>query len=143
MMDLERVRSLLPQQIQDIANAIGLPATQRLVEELGGTTWPVAKGVRRLGIIRHEALKEVVGEDAANILAERWGNVPLYIAKCDGPLRRVRDLEINRQFEQAVRDGVSANAVVTELARAYSLSDRRIWEILKQPTPEATGDLFH
>lgn len=142
-MDLERVRSLLPQQIQDIAEAIGLPATQRLVEELGGTTWPVAKGVRRLGIIRHEALKEVVGEHAAGILAERWGNVPLYIAKCDAPLRRLRDLEINRQFEQAVRDGVSANAVVTELARSYSLSDRRIWEILKQPTPEATGDLFH
>ncbi|WP_137971885.1 Mor transcription activator family protein [Pseudomonas sp. F(2018)] len=142
-MNLEQVRSLLPQQIQDIVEAIGFPATQRLVEELGGTTWPVAKGVRRLGIIRHEALKEVVGEDAANIMAKRWANVPLYIAKCDAPLRRLRDMEINRQFEQAVREGVSANVVVNELARTFGLSDRWIWAILKQPSPEATGDLFH
>ena len=99
--------------------------------------------MRRLGIIRHEALKEVVGETAANIMAERWANVPLYIPKCDAAMRRVRDLEINRQYVQGVREGISANTLVAELARTYKLSDRRIWEILKQPEPEAMGDLFH
>lgn len=143
-MNLEQVRALLPQQIRDIADAIGLPATQRLVEELGGTTWPVSKGVRRLGVIRHEALTEIVGPEAAAVIAERWGSVPLYIAKCATPLRRLRDLEINRQFEQAVREGVSSNTVVNELARTYGLSDRRIWKILKQaPASDMTGDLFH
>ncbi|WP_312929120.1 Mor transcription activator family protein [Stutzerimonas nitrititolerans] len=141
-MNLEQVRALLPAQIQEIAAAIGLPATQRLVQELGGTTWPVAKGVRRLGVIRHEALKEVVGEQAAQIMAERWGNQDLYIAKCDGPLRRLRDLEIHRQFEQAMREGISANTVVNELARNYQLSDRWIWKILKLPLDTSTGDLF-
>jgi hypothetical protein len=33
-MKLEQVRALLPPQIQEIAEAIGLPATQRLVQEL-------------------------------------------------------------------------------------------------------------
>lgn len=141
-MNLEQVKNLLPQQIQDIAEAIGLPATQRLVEELGGTTWPVAKGVRRLGMIRHEALKEVVGDDAANIMAQRWGNEPLYIAKCDGPLRELRNLEIHRQFDQAIREGVSSTTVVNELARTYKLSDRRVWEILKQLPSITTLDLF-
>lgn len=139
-MNLEQVKNLLPQQIKDIADAIGLAATQRLVEQLGGTTWPVAKGVRRLGVIRHEALKEVVGEDAANIMSVRWGNVPLYIAKCDAPLRCLRDLEIHRQFDQAAREGVSANTVVNEMARSYKLSDRQIWKILKRPPqPDSTG----
>ena len=64
-MEIDQVKELLPKQLLDIAEAIGLPAAQRLVDELGGTTWPVAKGVRRLGIIRHEALKEVIGERAA------------------------------------------------------------------------------
>lgn len=140
-MNLEQVKSLLPQQIQDIADAIGLPATQRLVEQLGGTTWTVAKGVRRLGIIRHEALKEIVGEDAAKIMTARWSNVPMYIPKCDTALRRMRDLQINRQFEQGVREGISANTLVAELARSNSLSDRQIWKILKQPTVEV-ADLF-
>ncbi|MOA08775.1 Mor transcription activator family protein [compost metagenome] len=142
-MNLDQVKGLLPKQLLEISEAIGLPAAQRLVEELGGTTWPVAKGVRRLGIIRHEALKEVVGETAANIMAARWANVPLYIPKCDAALRRVRDLEINAQYVQGVREGISANTLVAELARTYKLSDRRIWEILKQPSPEAMGDLFH
>lgn len=143
-MHIDQVRELLPRQLLEIADAIGLPAAQRLVDELGGTTWPVAKGVRRLGVIRHAALIEVVGERAAGIMAERWANVPLYIPKCDVALRRLRDLEINRQFVQGVREGISANTLVAELARSYKLSDRRIWEILKQPgdTPESSGDLF-
>lgn len=141
-MNLEQVKGLLPQQIQDIAEAIGLPATQRLVEQLGGTTWTVAKGVRRLGIIRHEALKEVIGERAATIMVERWANVPLYIPKCDMALRRLRDLEINRQFEQGVREGISANTLVAELARSNQLSDRRVWDILKQPSGDSITDLF-
>jgi len=139
--NLEQVKSLLPQQIKDIADAIGLPATQRLVEQLGGTTWTVAKGMRRLGVIRQEALKEIIGENAASIMAERWSNVPMYIPKCDTALRRLRDLEINRQFEQGVREGISANTLVAELARSNDLSDRQIWKILKQPTVEI-ADLF-
>lgn len=142
-MNLEQVKGLLPERILEIAETIGLPATQRLVEQLGGTTWTPAKGVRRLGVIRHEALKEIIGEEAANLVAQRWANVPMYIPRCDAALRRLRDLEINRQFEQGVREGISSNILVAELARTHELSDRRIWEILKQPSPEATGDMFH
>lgn len=138
-MNIDQVKELLPRQLVEIAEAIGLPATQRLVEELGGTTWTVAKGVRRLGIIRHEALKDIVGEQAAAIMIERWANIPLYIPKCEAAVRRLRDLEINRQFEQGVREGVSANTLVAELARANKLSDRRIWEILKQPLDTSRG----
>ncbi|MBH2032412.1 MAG: hypothetical protein I8H73_06130 [Pseudomonadales bacterium] len=142
-MKIDQVKELLPTQLLEIAEAIGLPATQRLVDELGGTTWPVAKGVRRLGIIRHAALVDVVGEQAAEIMASRWADVRLYIPKCDAALRCMRDHEINSQFEQGVREGISANTLVNELARSYKLSDRRIWEILKQPSGEASGDLFH
>lgn len=138
-MNLDQVKELLPKQLLEIAEAIGLPATQRLVNELGGTTWPVAKGVRRLGIIRHAALTGVVGGEAADILAKHWGSVPLYIPKCDMALRRLRDMEINSQFEQGVREGVSANTLVAELARSYKLSDRRVWDILKQPTQTPNG----
>ena len=64
------------------------------------------------------------------------GGEKIYIPQCAAALRRLRDMEIHRQFEQGVREGVSANTLVAELARAYKLSDRRVWEILKLP-------LFH
>lgn len=141
-MNLDQVKGVLPRQVLDIAEAIGLPATQLLVERLGGTTWPVAKGVRRLGIIRHEALVGVIGVEAAEIMAKRWANVQLYIPRCDAALRAVRDFEINAIYVQGVRDGISSNALVAELARSNQLSDRRIWEILKTPAGHQS-DLFH
>ena len=143
-MKLEHVKNMLPRQVLEISEAIGMPATQRLVDALGGTTWPVAQGKRRLGIIRHEALVEVIGVEAAQIMAKHWANVQLYIPRCDAALRSLRDHQINQQFEQGVREGISANTLVAELARGNQLSDRRIWEILKMPTSQdTTPDLFH
>lgn len=142
MINLAQLKRVLPQQVLDIAEAIGMPATQELVEALGGTTWPVAQGKSRSGIIRHEALIGIIGVDAADIMAKHWANVPLYIPRCDVALRSLRDYKINTEFEQGVREGISANILVAELARSNKLSDRRIWEILKTPTQQEP-DLFH
>lgn len=131
-MKLEQVRAMLPEQVRDIAELIGLPDALRLVEQLGGTTWEFAKGRNRNGQIRVAALGDLLGEETAARLTSHLGGEKIYIPKCDAALRRLRDLEIHRQFEQAVREGVSANTVVAELARVYRLSDRRIWIILKQ-----------
>lgn len=144
-MQLEQMQALLPQQIHEIAQVIGLPDALRLVEQLGGTTWEFAKGGNRPGQIRVAALGDILGEETATRLTRHLGGEKIYIPKCDTALRRLRDLEMNRQFEQAVREGVSANTVVNELARAYKLSDRRVWGILKQAfgdTSGPQGDLF-
>ncbi|MDF3931378.1 Mor transcription activator family protein [Pseudomonas citronellolis] len=144
-MNLEQVRDQLPAQVLEIAEVVGMPAALRLVAELGGTTWEFAKGGNRSGQIRVAALADVIGDEAAQLLTSRVGGTSVYIPRCDAALRRLRDLEIHRQFEQAVREGVSANTVVAELARTYQLSDRRIWIILKQVLPEpypTSADLF-
>lgn len=146
-MSAEQARELLPQSVQRIADLVGLPATLKLVKALGGTSWYFARGVGRNGQARVAALSEIVGDEAAERLAtylhERES---VYIPKCDAALRRLRDAEIHRQFEQAVREGLTANVVVAELARTYRLSDRRVWKILKSPPSEpvglSQGDLF-
>lgn len=132
-MQLEQMQALLPQQIHEIAQVIGLPGALRLVQELGGTTWEFAKGANRNGEIRVAALADLLGEELARRLTQHMGGEKIYIPQCTTALRRLRDLEIHRQFEQAVHEGVAANTVVAELARTYKLSDRRIWLILKQP----------
>lgn len=141
-MNLHAVRALLPVQVHLIADLVGLPAAIRLVEVLGGTTWPVAKARNRAGEARHAALAEIIGEKAADRIAQHWGGDMLYIPRCAVALRRVRDLEINQRFEDGVRQGVSSNVLVAQLAREFRLCDRRIWEILKQPAESASGDLF-
>ncbi|MCY1220865.1 Mor transcription activator family protein [compost metagenome] len=130
-MKLEQVKELLPRQILEIADIVGLPTAMRLVDELGGTSWEFAQGANRNGMIKVAALGDILGEEAAELLTSRLGGDKIYIPQCSAALRRLRDLEIVRQFEQGVREGATANTVVAELARAYKLSDRRIWDILK------------
>lgn len=146
-MNIEQARELLPPTVQRLAEVVGLPATLKLVAELGGTSWFFAQGVGRNGQARVAALAEIVGEEAAEKLA-RYAHEreTLYIPKCDAALIAVRDAQIHQQFEQAAREGVSANTVVAELARTYKLSDRHIWRILKRlPEPAAPliSDLFN
>lgn len=144
-MNLEQVRDQLPAQVLEIAQVVGMPAALRLVNELGGTTWEFARGANRNGQIKVAALADIIGDEAAQRLTTRLGGETIYIPRCDAALRRLRDLEIHRQFVQAVREGVGARVVVAELARTYKLSDRRIWIILDQvlpETPDNTGDLF-
>ncbi len=121
----------LPESARNLVRLIGLPKTIKLIDHLGGTTFPVAKGLTRMGQARYELLAEVVGMDAADTLTAEYGGEPLYIPNCKDALRRVRDRAIHSRFDALVKAGYSANGAVAELAREHRLSDRRIWEILK------------
>ncbi|MFC0695044.1 Mor transcription activator family protein [Paraburkholderia humisilvae] len=110
---------------------IGLPASVRLVEQLGGTTFPVALRKSRLGEIRYEALSEVVGSDAADAITIHFGGDSLYIPRCATALRELMHREIRRNFDVMTREH-SAIHTVTHLAVRYRMSDRHIWRILKR-----------
>lgn len=139
-MKLADMKHLLPPTIQTLAGLIGLPKTLRLVDELGGTTFPVAQGKTRAGEIRFAALAEVVGEDAANRIAKHFANEKLYIAKCADALRLTRNRAICDEFDTLSAQLGSPTAVV-QLALKYRLSDRQIEKILKQPLPQETVSL--
>ena len=134
MTHLANVKHFLPATIQTLAALIGLPKTLRLVEELGGTTFPVAQVKTRLGEIRFAALAEVVGEDAARVIAQHFASEKLYIAKCADALRMIRNRAIGEEFDAISAEHGSPTAVV-QLALKYRLSDRQIEKILKQPLP--------
>lgn len=134
MTHLANVKHFLPATIQTLAALIGLPKTLRLVEELGGTTFPVAQGKTRLGEIRFAALAEVVGNEAATQIAKHFASEKLYIAKCADALRQIRNRSICEEYDVISAHHGSPTAVV-QLALKYRLSDRQIEKILKQPLP--------
>lgn len=134
MSNLAEVKHLLPTTIQTLSALIGLPKTLRLVEELGGTTFPVAQGKTRAGEIRFAALAEVVGEEAASRIAKHFASEKLYIARCADALRLMRNRAICEEYDAISAEHGSPTAVV-QLALKYRLSDRQIEKILKQPLP--------
>lgn len=145
-MDFANVEHLLPEAIQTLIRLIGLSASVRLVEQLGGTTFPVALRKSRLGEIRYEALSEVVGSDAADAITKHYGGDSLYIPRCVTALRELMHREIRAEFDAMTREHSAIHAV-TQLAVRYRMSDRHVWRILKradmnaQPPP-AQDDLF-
>lgn len=128
--------SSLPATARDMAEVIGLRKTLRLVEALGGTTFPVPKRETKLGELRFNVLADVIGVDAADILVRRYGSTDLYIPRCAEALRRARDAVICREYDRLIQT-MSGNEAVQRLARTHRLSDRHIFNILKR-MPEST-----
>jgi Mor family transcriptional regulator len=144
-MDLNQVQGLLPENVRDMAQRIGLPATLVVIDRLGGTTWRVAEGRNVEGTAKRTALADLVGRDIEELLHREYAGEELYLARCHTALVYWRNLEINARFVQGVREGVTARTIAIELAREYSLSERWIWRIVKQHYPDTVeqGQLFH
>lgn len=130
-MKLEDVQHLLPEMAQLIADLIGLPKALKLIEAWGGTTFPISKNKRREGQIRYEALAEVVGVDAANMLTRHFGGEVLSIPRCAVAMREVRDRMIRAEFDQETREHPAVHAV-NQLARRYQMTERNVWMVLKK-----------
>lgn len=130
-MNFDGVEHLLPDVVKTIVKLIGLPTTVRLVEQLGGTTFPVALRRSRLGEIRYEALAEIVGPEAADQLTGHFGGDVLYIPRCVKAIRELMYRSIRSEFDMLTREH-TANHAVTRLALRYRMADRHVWRILKR-----------
>lgn len=130
-MKFDDVQHLLPESARLLVSLIGLRNTVKLVETLGGTSFPVALRKNRQGEIRYEMLAEVVGVDAANILTRHFGNDMLYIPLCKTALRELFYREVRAEFDRITQEFSALHAVAT-LASKYRMSDRQIWRVLKK-----------
>lgn len=145
-MDLSEVRNLLPTLVQEIVRKIGVTAALKLVDKLGGSTFPVPMRKNAAGEARFQVLVESVGEAAATQLVEMLGGQEAYIPLCSTALRELRDRQIRADFDDITREHSALHAVAT-LAVRYRMSDRQVWRILNQtdrdgPPKETQATLF-
>jgi len=125
----------LPVMARELAEVVGLRNAMLLVDALGGTTYPIPKRETKQGELRFGELARIVGQEAGEALVRRYGGTDLYIPRCADALRRARDAAICREYDRLIQT-MSGNAAVQRLARANSLCDRRIFDILKgTPAP--------
>ncbi|MCP2041451.1 hypothetical protein L1281_002051 [Neisseria sp. HSC-16F19] len=141
--DFEGVRHLLPESVMAMVTLVGAEAVLALLKAYGGTTFPVSRNVKKAGQATHAALAEVVGEAAADKLCEAFGHQQrLWMPKCDRAVRELRHRKIRRQFDELTqKDGMTAFWAVQNLAGAHHLTDRTIWDILKQTDKTAVADV--
>ena len=118
----------LPRILAEIARAIGLPDTLKLVEQFGGTLLYIPRRPEKLPA-RHPLL-QLVGLDAARKLASLFGCervlIPMASRALSGRLRRNVAIEADHQ-----------HLSIAQLARKYSLHERSIRRILARPRSPA------
>lgn len=130
-MELEQVKALLPDSVITIAELIGFPATAELLRVLGGTTFPVGKGLRAMGAGRAKLLRETIGEENARLMTAHFGGEVLYLPRCDRALRELRNRAFLGEFESLKKSGVSTPRIMTNLCPKYGFSDRFAWGLIK------------
>lgn len=131
-MELEQVKALLPDSVITIAELIGFPATAELLRVLGGTTFPVGKGLRAMGAGRARLLQETIGEENARLMTAHFGGEVLYLPRCDRALRELRNRAFLGEYESLKSEGVSTPKIMTNLCPKYGFSDRFAWGLISQ-----------
>lgn len=118
----------LPEGARLLWRALGdLRLLRRVLAEYGGRTLRIPVSVPPEG----HALRRHLGLHALTRLCAALGGTEVYVPTCGGLRSRLRQQEIIRAFSRATAGGMSSVTAVAALAGRYSLSDRRIWQILK------------
>jgi hypothetical protein len=127
---------LIPASARELMDVVGLEAMLKLVNALGGTTFPVSKNKTREGQIRFEMLAEVIGVEAAEQLTRYCGGSILIIPRFDKVMREVRNRAIRNEFDAMLQAGDSATWSVTKLALKHAVTSRTVWEVVNTPNQD-------
>lgn len=118
---------LLPPQIRQLVQIIGLPDTFKLLEARGGTLLRVPvkpEGTIMQGMISHEA---------ATRLCEAWGNRVISLPKADKVTKQLRNIAIYQS-----RKTMS----LTQVAQKFDLTRRHIINLSHNNDDNPSMDLF-
>lgn len=112
-------------RLEELVQAIGLPATLRLVDAFGGVRVYFPNPTR----VRVDSdLARAIGADAVQRLAAMWPSTYVSLPQAAAYLRRERNRAIHRE-----KDAVS----IRDLALKYELSERAVYSIIINPPTEA------
>lgn len=114
----------LPKLVVEMIEVMGVAETMALVHEMRGLYllvpgWPLKRRSSRF-----DALEKIVGTEAAQKYAERWGNIEIQVPKCDAAMRLVRDRDIVTRYE--------AHEPVQDICRRYDITERHFWRLVKK-----------
>jgi Mor family transcriptional regulator len=109
--------------MQEVADILGLPDTQKIVRQYHGTRIFIPRLTRS----QHH-LATLLGMAQARLLSKHFAGETLTIPRMASVMRQQRNREIIRRYD--------AGDTVRNLAHAYQLTDRQIYAILTRGVAE-------
>ena len=127
--DWDSLLPLLPETVRLLRQVLEDDAAlHRLLSHCGGLTLRIPRRFPTEGHL----LRALLPEPALRRLLGAYGGTCLYIPRCARLARQVRQRELLGAFSRHTAAGTSSNAEVRFLARRYGITDRRVWQLLKQ-----------
>lgn len=127
--DWDSLLPLLPESVRLLRQVLEDDAAlPRLLEHCGGLTLRIPRRFPAEGHL----LRALLPEPALRRLLGAYGGTCLYIPRCARLARQVRQRDLLGAFSRHTAAGTSSNAEVRFLARRYGITDRRVWQLLKQ-----------
>ena len=115
---------------------LGLDQTLRVASVLAGTSRRIPTGTRAKRTSAVQKLIDDLGcQETAEALIKHYGGAVIYLPRCTTALRTLRDIRIHQLANEGLQAKRSMLSITSDLARQFQLSDRRIWEIFKEPMP--------
>ena len=136
----DNILHLLPTQILQFAQLIGLPAALRLVDKFGGVSLEIPchiEGKNGAWLVRE------LGVDVAKVLIAQYQGDKVYINNGDALRIYLRNRALADAILARMETGVARHRAVQEVAPEFGITERRAYGILKQMTEgEKQFDLF-
>lgn len=124
--------------LRSVAERLGMPFVFRLVENFGGTTVAIPSG--SAGKKQYRRLCAALGDESASALCREFARRAIYIPNLKQAMLDKRNSSLNMERDELAGRGHSERTLVAILARRYSLSERQVWRILKQPRTPGGGN---
>lgn len=120
-----------PEICVDIINLIGINQAMKLFKAFGGSTFAIGKGTRFLGGARANALRAILTDGEINKLQKHFSGEVLYIPRCAGVLREIRNRNFLNEFSEMRQTGETVAACMAALLPKYGFSNRWGWKLLR------------
>lgn len=134
----EQILAMLPEQIVELSELIGLDNTLRLVDKFGGLSFEMPHSTNT----KNGAwLVRELGSDIACVLIDRYKGETLYINNCDALRIYLRNVAFVNAVLGKMETGVAQYRAIQETAPAFGITERWAYDILKQMTTPKSSQL--
>ena len=125
------IMAMLPEQIIQFVELIGLPATLHLVDRFGGVSLEIphsTNGKNGAWLVRE------LGADIAQVLIAHYQGDKVYINNCDALRIYLRNHALVSAILARMETGIGQHRAIQETAPEFGITERRAYGILKQMT---------
>lgn len=135
LQETDKILAMLPTQIVELIELIGFDNAMTLVKKFGGLSFEMPHSTNTAN---GQRLVRELGADVAELLIDHYRGDSIYISNCDALRVYLRNQALANAILARMETGVSQYQAIQEIAPAFGITERRVYDILREMTGEGS-----